>query len=166
MAELWELVDGKKNKTGVIHERGKEELIPEGMYHQVVEIWTKSASNKILLTKRHPDKKYGSLWECTGGSVIKGETSLEGAIRELREETGILVEKDKILYLGDTFYDSYVVDTYLCVLDEEEPILNLQPEEVVDAKFITFEEVELMKDCMMRRAWRHWLKFKDKIINW
>jgi len=31
MAELWDLYDANKNMTGVIHERGKEDLIPEGM---------------------------------------------------------------------------------------------------------------------------------------
>jgi len=38
---------------------------------------------------RHPNKKeYSNYWENTGGSVLSGETSKVGAIRELFEETG------------------------------------------------------------------------------
>lgn len=29
------------------------------------------------------------MWECVGGSVIKGEDSRQGALREVREEVGI-----------------------------------------------------------------------------
>ena len=47
MAEKWELVDINKNKTGLIHERGKEKSIPEGMYHVVVDVWTKNSKDEI-----------------------------------------------------------------------------------------------------------------------
>lgn len=67
MAEIWELVDINKNKTGVIHERGKEDSIPQGMYHLVVEIWTKNSKGQIVLTQRHQNKTYGLMWECSGG---------------------------------------------------------------------------------------------------
>ena len=29
------------------------------------------------------------MWECVGGSVVKGEDSLLGAIREAKEEVGV-----------------------------------------------------------------------------
>ena len=29
------------------------------------------------------------MWECVGGSVVKGEDSLQGAVRETKEEVGI-----------------------------------------------------------------------------
>lgn len=29
------------------------------------------------------------MWECVGGSVIKGEDSLQGALREAKEEVGV-----------------------------------------------------------------------------
>ena len=45
------------------------------------------------MTKRNPFKNYGNLWEPVGGSIIYGESSLEGAIREIEEEIGIVVSK-------------------------------------------------------------------------
>lgn len=53
MAELWELVDINKQKTGVVHERGKEKEvgipIPTGMYHMVVDVWVKNQKGEMYL---------------------------------------------------------------------------------------------------------------------
>ena len=39
------------------------------------------------------------MWECVGGSVVKGEDSLQGAIREAKEEVGVdlLPENGQVL---------------------------------------------------------------------
>lgn len=66
MVEYWDVYDINRNKTGRLHERGLE--LEAGEYHLVVDIWIVSSSEKILLTKRHPDKLWGSYWEFTGGS--------------------------------------------------------------------------------------------------
>lgn len=29
------------------------------------------------------------MWECVGGSVLRGESSVDGAVREVKEEVGI-----------------------------------------------------------------------------
>lgn len=34
------------------------------------------------------------MWEATGGSILQGESSLDGAIREVREELGIDISKN------------------------------------------------------------------------
>ncbi len=34
------------------------------------------------------------MWECVGGSVLKGEDSLTGAIREVREEVGLVLSPE------------------------------------------------------------------------
>ncbi len=41
------------------------------------------------------------MWECVGGSVVKGEDSMQGAIREAKEEVGVELnpEKDKSFLL-------------------------------------------------------------------
>ena len=86
MAELWDLYDSSRKKTGVAVERGQ--TIPEGSYHLVVSVWIMNSKGEFLLSQRHPDKPYPLYWECTGGSVLAGESSLEGPVREVREELG------------------------------------------------------------------------------
>ena len=165
MFEIWELVDKNKNKTGIFHERKKEKIFPEGLYHMIVEVWVKTPSNKILITKRHPDKNYGLMWECTGGAVVAGEETIDAAVRELHEETGILAQKEQMTYLGDTFRKDHIIDTYLCKLDDENPKLNLQLTEVIDGRFVPIEEMEQYKDNFIDREWNNFIRFKDQIIN-
>ena len=65
------------------------EIIPKGLYHLSVSVWIVNQQGQYLLSQRHPKKQYPLYWECTGGSVLSGETSLQGAIREVKEELGM-----------------------------------------------------------------------------
>lgn len=163
MSEIWELVDGNKQKTGILHERIDSDRIPKGFFHIVVEIWTKTSDGKILLTQRSPQKPMGLLWECTMGSVLAGEESREGAVRELAEETGISAKKEDLIFLGDTFYDNWIVDSYLYI-PKEIPALSLQAEEVCDAKFVPIEEMDRYSGSLTTKVWEHFCNYKDKII--
>ena len=86
--ELWDLYDERCLKTGRGHVRGEE--LPEGCYHLVVHVWIRNGRGQYLISQRSEDRPTQPLkWECVGGSVLKGETSLEGALRETREEVGL-----------------------------------------------------------------------------
>ena len=81
MAELLDIYDENRNKTGRQVEREKYQL-KKGEYHIVVVALILNSKNEILITKRSPDKKQEPLkWELPGGSVIAGETSLQGILR-------------------------------------------------------------------------------------
>ena len=166
MDELWELVDIDGNKTGIVIERGTNILIPQGMYHIAVDIWTKSKDGKILLTQRHPNKEWGLKWECSGGAVIKGESGIDGARRELQEETGIKVSEEELIYLGKSIMAGHqcIMYTYLVQLTDDVK-LNLQPEEVVDAKWVEISELENMKEDIVKSVWDRYLQFKDKLSS-
>lgn len=143
MPELWDLRDEFQRPTGKTIFRG--EPIPEGYWHIVVGIWTLTADGRLLLTRRHPDKPWGLLWENTAGSVIAGEDSFHGALRELREETGLVAEPERVRLLSSEKADRFFIDNYLYLCPEREPKLTLQPEEVVDACFIELSEIDEWK---------------------
>lgn len=88
--ELWDAYTADGMRTGQTLIRG--EKIPEGLYHLVCEVLVRHRDGSYLLMLRSPEKKiYPNCWEATaGGSVLAGEEPLEGARRELREETGIM----------------------------------------------------------------------------
>ena len=90
MAEIWDAYDRDFKKIeNVTLVRG--EPIPDGMYHLACDIIVRHTDGSYLLMKRDLKKTYGGRWEITaGGSALAGETPLEGAMRELREETGII----------------------------------------------------------------------------
>lgn len=142
--EYWDLYNEDKQLLGKTIKRG--EKLEEGEYHLVVGIWTVTPEGKILLTQRHPDKDWGLLWECSGGGVLAGESSLEGAVRELKEEIGVEVTEAGLQFMGSLRTKHYFVDSYLYVTDIDLKMLRLQKKEVVDAKLVTLEEFEAMNE--------------------
>ena len=60
--------------------------------------------DEILLLQRHPLKPEGGTWCVAGGKVDAGETPLQAAIRETREEIGVTVEH--LEHIG-TYYVQY-----------------------------------------------------------
>jgi len=49
--------------------------------------------NKILMVRRQSNDYLGGVYELPGGGVDEGETIIDGAIRELKEETGLDVSR-------------------------------------------------------------------------
>lgn len=94
MGELWDIYDVNKQKTGRYAEREVYEFKP-GEYHIVVNALIMNSNNEILISKRAPFKPFGLMWECNGGSVLKGETSLQGILREVREELRIRISRKR-----------------------------------------------------------------------
>ena len=78
-----------------------------GEFHVVVNVLSVDRQGNILITKRHPKKPFGGKWEVTGGSVLAGETSLHGAVRELEEETGLHAAESELDYRGTIVPVSY-----------------------------------------------------------
>lgn len=142
MPELWDIYDENKNKTGRIHERGK--VLAKGDYHLAVCVWILNSKNQILITQRHPNKSWGSYWECTGGCVTSGENSLQGALREVAEEIGIKLNAEDGVLLNEELWEHDFVDTWLFKKDFSLDDIVLQPEEVINAKWVTKLEYEDM----------------------
>jgi 8-oxo-dGTP pyrophosphatase MutT (NUDIX family) len=134
--ELWDLLDADGQKLGIKIKKG--DFHPIGTYHLVVGIWVIAPDGRALLTKRHKyEKKYPGLWENTGGCVQAGETGLHAAVRELKEETGIQVSPEKLCLLGTSLEKTALIEVYGYRIPEFPEVLNLQPGEVADAKWVT-----------------------------
>ena len=97
----------------------------------------------IFLSQRHPKKQYPLYWECTGGSVLSGETSLQGAIREVKEELGILLTpgSEKLIYqtIRENVQDFY--DVWLFHRDIKIEEMRLQETEVVDVQWVSSDKL-------------------------
>lgn len=132
MAEIWDVYDAKRNKTGRKHKRGK--VLPDGDYHLVIAVWIINGKQDILLTKRHPNKPYANLWECTGGSVLTGETSVDGALREVKEEVGIDLSGCKGNLARQERRDHYFLDVWVFRHDVDIDDIVFQADEVINAK--------------------------------
>lgn len=89
--ELWDLYSRDRQRLGRTHVRG--EPIPEDAFHLVVHVWLRNSRGQYLISRRAADRPaFPLMGECTGGSVLAGEESLTGALRETREELGISLD--------------------------------------------------------------------------
>ncbi len=138
--EVWDLYDENRKLLGKTHVRGVP--LGSGEYHIVTDVWLVRQDGKILITKRHPDKIWGNMWECTGGSALAGESSLDSAVRELEEEVGVAAESAELELLHTVRVKDRFVDTYALVKNVEASELILQMEEVVEARFVDFTELD------------------------
>ena len=139
MAEIWDLFDEQRQSLHQTMERGTP--VPAGAHHVVADIWTLTPDGRFLLTRRAPGKRCAGMWECTGGSVLAGESSEEGARRELREEVGLCAGPGELKLLHSIRLFERVVDTYLFRAEVDLSKLVLLEGEVCDAKLVRFDEL-------------------------
>ncbi|MFS9017585.1 NUDIX domain-containing protein [Streptococcus cristatus] len=100
---------------------------------------------RVLLQLRG-DKK---TWAIPGGAMEIGETSLQAAVREFHEETGIAVEAKRLLNVYTNFDESYpngdkvqtVVFLYELQALENVDISNFHNEETLCLGFFSKEEI-------------------------
>lgn len=62
-------------------------------------------NENILLLHRQNNKSQGNKWGIPGGKVEKNETSLQAAIREVKEETGYDISKQQIEHVGTVYIE-------------------------------------------------------------
>lgn len=140
-----ELVDVYNNRHEKLnYEKGRKELV-EGEYRLSCFIWVINDNDEILLQQRlKTTKKMPNMWGTTAGGAKKGESSLDGAIRELKEELGIDASKEEMEFIGSNKRINDFVEVWLCKKNISENDLILNPEEVQNAKWITIENFEKM----------------------
>lgn len=146
MGELWDLYDRDRKPLNKTYERGSKEWLKKNEYHIVVHIWIVNDKGEILLTKRDPRKPKGNLWEATGGSVIAGETSLQGAIRETVEEIGLEFKEEDFKLIKTEVREHFndIFDAFIVRANPKIEDLKYQEGEVVDSKWVTKKEYNEM----------------------
>ena len=142
-----ELVDRfDKRKEPLYKVTDRDEKAP-GEYGQSVHVWIINENKEFLIQKRASSKKrFSNMWSLTAGAVDSGESSLEGAIREAKEELGIDIDKENMEFMlclkrSNSFLDIWLVRQNIDLKD-----IVMQKEEVSDVKWVTKDEFEKMID--------------------
>ncbi len=149
--EKWDLYTKYRERTGKEHIRG--EKIPEGFYHLVVAVWIRNRRGEYLISQRSANRPtFPLMWECVGGSVLKGESSREGAVREVKEEVGLDLDKDagKLLFSkirgSDDRYECKVyndiMDVWLFEYDGDLHLEAATTDEVAACKWMTVSDIK------------------------
>lgn len=145
--EIWDLYDRDRRRTGKTHIRG--ELIPAGYYHLAVHVWIRNSKGEYLISKRSDGKKsYPGFWECTGGSALVGEESIDAALRECKEEVGVELDasRGRVVYSkfrdvvdGKIFRD--LMDVWLFEYDGEVSLSRATCDEVSEVHWMSVERI-------------------------
>jgi 8-oxo-dGTP pyrophosphatase MutT (NUDIX family) len=144
--EMWDVLDKDGNITGRLHERG---MMNDGDYHLVVHVWVINKNNEFLISKRTPNKPYPNMWECTGGSAVAGDDSITTALKEPKEELGIVLDP-KNGHLFKRYKREYdngsgdIIDVWLFRQEINITDIKFQPDETCDAMLAGKELINQM----------------------
>ena len=148
--EHFDILDDKGELTGEI--RSKSDAHGKGLIHRTAHVWLLNPKKELLLQKRSLNKTaYPGLWDISAaGHISAGQTSLEAAKRETEEELGLSLPDSTFKYLftveehiilnNGTYINNEFQDVYLVHLETEPQKLNLQHEEVDEARWIPIGE--------------------------
>lgn len=99
--------------------------------------------NKVIIEEQYRYPYDEVILEFPAGKIEPGEDVMQGAIRELEEETGYLAQDIK--FLGDMYpacaYTDEIISLFVAT-NLKKTKQNLDENESLDYKFITFEELE------------------------
>ena len=166
--ELWDLYSENREPTGKTHIRGDE--IPNGFYHVMVHVWIRNSKGEYLISQRSASRPaFPLMWETVGGSVLAGEDSLNGAIREAKEEVGITLTPDNGSLLFSRIRNDipgkkadHFLDVWLFQYDGEITLSNATTDEVSQSRWMTPEEIKEHFDSgKMVGTLRYFLEFTN-----
>lgn len=158
--EYLNLYDNKKNKTNKKIIRG--ERLNIGDHILIAVVFIKNKDGKYLIQKTSKEK--GGLYSSTGGHVLYNETSKDAITRELKEELGIEIKKEKLKYIDDILLGIPFADIYYLEEDIDINKLSLQKEEVDSVSYMSEDEIyNLILQEKMTKS--HGLIFMNYFMN-
>lgn len=147
--EYIDIFDENNNPTGEVKEKIKAH--EDGNFHRTAHIWIMNDKKELLLQKRSATKKsHPNCWDISGAGHIKsGETVINGAIRELKEELGIKVNENDLKFIeivkstknpqNQEFGYVYLVECNNRIED-----YTFEDDEVSEVRYVYFEDLEKM----------------------
>jgi 8-oxo-dGTP pyrophosphatase MutT (NUDIX family) len=106
---------------------------------------------KYLLVQEMQPMVYG-LWNIPAGHVDKGESIEEAAVREVKEETGYEVELGNKIGIYHEIIETPIRHAFTATIIGGE--LKVQADEILDAKWLSFNEITTMKhEGKLRAPW-------------
>ncbi len=117
----------------------------DGEYKLSTHVWIINNKKEFLIQKRSSSRKNNpSKWAFTGGAADYGETSLEGALREVEEELKVKSAKENIELILSLKREHDFVDVWLIKQNVDINDVFIQEEEVSEVKYVTINELESM----------------------
>lgn len=111
-------------------------------------------AGEILIVK--PNYKPG--WNLVGGFIDPDESPLQAAIRETHEETGLVIEPERLALLGLQYLPAGTYNDFLRIVfsasltAEEAAHIAIPADELEDFKFVTLDQLAEYKERSVTQA--------------
>jgi len=109
------------------------------------------SENRILMVRQHHQERY--VWTVPGGAIEPGETSMDAAVREVKEETGLDVAIDRMIWHVEQLVadkQPRFVNIFLAKTTGGSPCVGSDPERGDDDQVI--EEIRFMSKAELAEA--------------
>lgn len=141
--EYIDLYDKNKRLTGETLVRG--EPMPKDRYKLSIHMWIMNSKGEIYIQKRTSIRKlFPNKWENPGGGAVSGQDSKQTFVREFEEELGVSPDLNNSKLILTIRREKDFVDMWFVRQDFDVSDLKLQAEEVADAKWATFDDIDTM----------------------
>lgn len=132
----------------------KQEIHEQGLWHMAAHVWIYNSKGEILLQLRAKDKdSYPGLWDISvAGHTDSGEKPIESAVREMREEIGLIVDQNQLYpggiikisqpINGTDWYDNEIGHIYYYKFDGDINELSTPDGEVEKLEFMSIDTFE------------------------
>jgi len=152
MEEFLDILNPVGDKTG--ESKSYDQVHRDGLMHRTVHVWLMNSKKQLLLQKRSKQKRaYPSLWDISSaGHVSSGQTSIEAAVRETKEELGLTISSQNFQFLftveehvilnNGTYINNEFQDVYLVNLDVDILSLRIQQDEVDEVRWVDVGKFE------------------------
>ena len=143
--ELIQIVDKYGNFTGEVVD--KDYAHDHNLLHNEVAIFILNSKGETLLQKRSSNKRYNpDMWAICAGHVDAYESLEEAAIREVAEEVGLIIPKNKLYKYKEAEVvlrevNSHTTHYYYAKTDLKENEFVIQEEELSEVKWVKIDDV-------------------------
>lgn len=154
MDEYIDIVDQSGKPTGKTEL--KSEAHKNGWYHNTIHLWLYTKQGDILLQQRsHKKAIYPLLWDVSvAGHIDAGESFIEAALRETKEEIGLDLNPENLTKIGVKLHESIYNNgeikdfefhqVYIAKLNEKLENLIPQEDEVEALKLVSLIEFDAL----------------------
>ena len=151
--EYFDILDENGNKTGKTKLRS--EVHRDGDWHKAVHIWIINDKGDILLQRRcaTKDSNPNMLDISSAGHLSAGDSSLDGAIRELKEELNLDVKPNELQFIKtlkrsskytSTFLNNEFDDLYILRTNKTIDEMSFQKEEISEIFYVSYKDFKHM----------------------
>ncbi|MCR4580050.1 MAG: GNAT family N-acetyltransferase [Treponema sp.] len=157
--EVVDVYDNQKRITGKTILRS-DFFENNGLLRLVIHVCIFNSQGQMLIQQRSSCKKTGAdMWDFSAsGQVLSGESSQNGASREVKEELGLNVQINQAPVFTKVFFNSYN-DYFVIWKDFDISSIKLQKEEVQKVMWAT-------RECVMElRKREKFLSYPESLIN-